>query len=271
MSRRYKETNFTDERRIPDERIENYDIIRRFDHAMLEYFTMWLPFQDQDTGEAREGQVPFVFATPKREHIQDEDAHIGSQGHGDFEPTSIDRVAVPGMTLTRMDATFDQSRWSYTEWRKLGYSNDLNLVQVSNFPLPYNFLYQIDFWAETYHDLNIFMETFARRFPRPTWWLDIKFPLPWGLKTVHMQSQGTFGMNSVLEGGIQQRELRGVASVVVYGWIPLSPRWVRTVQRMGIDVIEDYTDQIMEEYVSDWASKPDFWDTGFPAAPLEWS
>lgn len=270
MSQRYQGTNFKDERRIPDERIENYDVIRRFDHEMLKYFTMWMPFQDEETGEAREGQVPLVFATPQREHVRNPDRLTASQKQGDFPPTEIDRLAVPGMTLTRLDATFDQSRWSYTEWRKLTYSNDLNLVQVSNFPLPYNFLYQLDFWAETYHDLNLFLEDYARKFPRPTWWLDIKFPLPWGLKTVHMQSQGAFGMNSTLDGGIQQRELRGVATVVVFGWIPLPPRWVRTVQRVGVEAIDGQTGQILQDSLSNWASKPDFWDTG-EQQPLEWS
>lgn len=271
MSQRYKRTNFDEVRKIPDERIENYDVIRRYDHAMLEYFSLWLPFDDDTTEQPEEGRVPFVFASPQREHSANPNRKTAQMEEGDYPPTAIERVIYPGMTLTRLDATFDQSRWTFAEWRKLGYSNDLNLVQVSNFPIPYNFLYQIDFWTETYHDLNIFLEDHARKFPRPTHWLDIEFPLPWGEQLVHIQSQGTFTMNSALEGGEQQRELRAVASVVVYGWIPLPPRWVRTVQRMGLEVIDmNATGSIMEEYLSEWADKPDFWETANPQ-PLEWS
>ena len=270
MSQKHRSTNFDEVRRITDESIKGYDIIRRYDHAMLEYFSMWIPFTDEETGEPREGRVPFIFATPKREHSGDDEHKTGLSWFGDFAPTQMERIVYPGMTLTRLDATFDQARWTYAESRKLGFSHDLNLVLTSHFPLPYNFLYQIDFWAETYHDLNIFFEDFARKFPRPTYYLDVTYPIPWGEQAVHMQSQGTMNMTSVLEGGEQQRELRGVASVVLYGWIPLSPEWKRTVQRYGISIIEQSSEEILETMYTEWADKNEFWETGEYSQILEW-
>lgn len=274
MAQNYRDQipTFDEVRIIPDERVENYDVIRRFDHAMLEYFSMWLPFEDETTGELREGRVPFVFATPRREYSGDDNRQTAQVWSGEFDPTELERIVKPGMVLTRLDAQFDQSRWSYGKnARKLDYSSDLNMVMVSEFPLPYNFSYQIDFWAITYHDVNAFLETFARKFPRPTWWLDIPFPYPWGNQTVHMQSQGTFTPMSQLEGGEMQRDLRAVASVNVFGWIPLPPSWIRTIQRFGFDIIEESSQQILESYVTEWADKQEFWDTGSPDQVLEWS
>jgi hypothetical protein len=258
------------------ERVENYDVIRRQDHAIMNYFKFWMPYEDLETGRLMEKLVPMVFATPRREFTEndfnetDETTYTATEWEGTFEPTSHERIVYPSIAVTRLDASFDQVRFTYAPWRKLIYSSDLNLVLESNFPLPYNFTYQFDFWVEEQAHLNSFMEQWARKFARPTWWVDVEYPPPWGTQSIHMQSTGAFANASTLEGGEQNRELRGVASVNVFGWIPLPTRWVRTVQKITIDLIEQSSEEILETYETEWASKADFWETGDQEQVLVW-
>jgi hypothetical protein len=85
-----------------------------------------------------------------------------------------------------------------------------------------------------------------------------------------MQPNAAFSNNSTLEGGEINRELRGVASVNVFGWIPLPTRWVRTVQKLSIEMIEESSQEILEVYETEYASKADFWDTGDKEQVLVW-
>ncbi len=267
-----RSNNFDEVRKASEERIENYDILKRYDYAMMEYFKMWIPFRDEDTGELREGLVPTVLATPRREQSGSFDDRRNAQTwEGDFPPTQLERIIYPGMTLTRLDATYDQSRFAYTTWRNLGYSDDLNSMMVSNFPLPYNFLYQLDFWVDTYHDYNVLLEQYARKFPRPTWWLDIKFPIPWDEHVVHIQDQGVFSSQSILEGGEIQRDLRAGATVNLFGWIPLPVEWARTIQRFSVDIIDSDASAILEVYETTWADKQEYSETGEKWQVLEWA
>jgi len=258
------------------ERVENYDVIRRQDHAIMNYFKFWMPYEDLETGRLMEKMVPMVFATPRREFTEndfnetDETTYTATEWEGTFEPTAHERIVYPSIAVTRLDASFDQVRFTYAPWRKLIYSSDLNLVLESNFPLPYNFTYQFDFWVEEQAHLNSFMEQWARKFARPTWWVDVEYPPPWGTQSIHMQSTGAFANASTFEGGEQNRELRGVASVNVFGWIPLPTRWVRTVQKITIDLIEQSSEEILETYETEWASKADFWETGDQEQVLVW-
>jgi hypothetical protein len=263
-------------RPISNERVENYDVIFRHDHALMNYFTFWMPFRDKTTKNMREQLVPMVFATPRREwsendfNANDEERYTAMTWEGEFEPTQLERIGYPSIAVTRLDISFDQVRWTYAPWRRLLYSNDLNLIMESNFPLPYNFSYQFDFWVLEQGHLNIMMEQWARKFPRPTHWLDVQYPPPWGVQTVHMQGTPVFSNTSILEGGEQQRELRGVATVNVFGWIPLPPRWVRTVQKVSLDMIDDFSQEILETYETERASKQKFWETGDKEQVLVW-
>jgi hypothetical protein len=269
---KYSPTNFTEVRIIDQERIENYDVMRRHDLAMLEYFTMYMPFTDEATNLIREKMVPFVFATPKREYSKDEDNKLTAQVFaGDYHITALEKLVYPHMTLTRLNVMFDQSRWGYGECRNITYSDDLNTVQVGHFPLPYTFMYQIDFLADTFHDMNNFQEQFARKFPRPTWWVDITFPMPWNTQTLHMQTDGVFNNLSTFETGDAQRDLRGSVTINLYGWIPLPTRWVRTVQRYGFDIIDENSGDILQSYLTEAASKLTYWNTGDKNQALEWA
>lgn len=258
------------------ERIENYDVIFRHDHALMNYMKFYIPFREKATGKIFDQMVPTVFATPRREWSE-QDIHEGTDERyttmewiGDFPPTQLERLSYPNIAVTRLDATFDQVRWSYTPWRKILYSSDLNLALESNFPLPYNFQYQFDFWALEQAHMNNFIEQWARKFPRPTHWLDIQFPPPWGTKTVHMQASPVFSNTSTFEGGEQQRELRLVGTVNVLGWIPLPTRWVRTVQQFTFEMIDEASGDIMATYETERASKKLFWETGDKNQVLTW-
>lgn len=270
MAQKYASTNFDAVRLAKDERIENYDVIRRYDRSLLEYLSMWIPFYDDSDGLLKEGMVPFVFATPRREFSGDADRLTAQRWEGTYEPVQLERIIYPGMTLTRLDAMFDPSRYTEAEWRDLNYSNDLNLVLTSRFPLPYNFMYQIDFWTETQHDLNLFFEHYARKLYRTTVALDINFPPPWHDQVVHIQSQGPISMNSELEGGEQQRELRAVGTITLYGWIFLPVEWKRTIQKYSIDLLHEVSNDILESMDTEYADKNEFWETGETDQVLEW-
>lgn len=279
MGQHYREsTGFGDQQQAADsiERLENYDVIFRHDHALMNAMKFWIPFREKATGRIHDQMVPMVFATPRREwsekdfHEGTDERYTAMEWEGDFQPTQLERLTYPNIAVTRLDITFDQVRWTYTPWRKLLYSHDLNWVMEANFPLPYNFQYQFDFWCLEQAHLNNFMEQWARKFPRPTHWLDVQFPPPWGEQTVHTQASPVFANTSTLEGGEQQRELRGVATVNVLGWIPLPSRWVRTVTKLSIELIEDSSQEILATYETERASKQTYWATGDKTQVLTW-
>jgi hypothetical protein len=273
----YREDRFADQtREVAQERVENYDVIRRHDLAVMNYFSFWVPYQDLSTNTLREKMVPMVFATPRREaserdiHEMDDTRRTAMEWDGDYPPTALERIVYPSIAVTRLDLTFDQVRFTYAPWRKLLYSDDLNMVLQSNFPLPYNFTYQFDFWVLDQAELNMMMEQWARKFPRPTYYVDVLYPPPWGEQGVHMQSSGLFANTSTLEGGEQQRELRGVATVTLFGWIPLPTSWVRTVQKITLELVEQESETILQTLETEWANKPTFWETGDTSQVLEW-
>lgn len=140
---------------VTRERVENYDVIRRHDHAVMNYFKFWMPYEDLEDGRLKEKLVPMVFATPRRAfsendiNADDETRYTAMEWEGEFEPTQHERIVYPAIAITRLDATFDQVRWTFVPWRKILYSSDLNLALEANFPLPYNFQYQFDFWMES--------------------------------------------------------------------------------------------------------------------------
>ena len=271
-------TGFGDQTRVvrTQERVEDYDVISRHDRAVMQHFTFWMPYKKRADQTRYEQMVPMVFATPRREWAEndlnndDDRRYTAMEWEGDFAPTQLERISYPSIAVTRLDMTFDQVRWTYTPHRKLLYSNDLNLVMKSNFPLPYNFTYQFDFWVLEQEHLNNMMMQWARKIPSPTWWVDVQYPPPWGEQTVHIQGSPVYSNTSILEGGEQQRELRGVANLTVFGWIPLPTSWVRTVQKLTLEVIEDASEEILEIYETEYANKPEFWDTGDPEQVLEW-
>jgi len=263
-------------RPVARERVENYDVIFRHDHALMNYFQFWTTFRDKTTDTLHEQLVPSVFASPRREWSEndftedDNTRYTAMAWEGDFYPTQLERIGYPSIAITRLDISFDQVRWTYAPWRRLLYSNDLNLIMEANFPLPYNFSYQFDFWVLEQAHLNMMMEQWARKFPRPTHYLDVQFPPPWGVQGVHMQGTPVFSNTSILEGGEQQRELRGVATVNVMGWIPLPSRWVRTIQKISVDVIDESSQDILAAYETELASKQLYWETGDKEQVLTW-
>ena len=280
MSDHYTGSQFDGQtREVTRERVENYDVIYRHDHAVMNAFQFWMPYEDDaisDTYRLKEQLVPMVFASPRREfsendfHENDEERYTAMEWEGDFYPTQLERIVYPSVAVTRLDISFDQVRFTYAPWRKLIYSDDLNLVLEANFPLPYNFSYQFDFWCLEQAHLNIFMEQWARKFPRPTHWVDVQYPPPWDTQTVHIQGTPTFANTSLLEGGEEQRQLRGVASLNVFGWIPLPSRWVRTIQKFSFDLIEESSEEILAVYETELANKKLFWETGDKEQVLEW-
>jgi hypothetical protein len=272
----YRPDQFPEHHPVVRERVENYDVIARHDIALMNYFTFWSMYRDTEIDQLYEKLVPMVFATPRREYSE-RDLNAGTdrrrtamEWDGDFPPTQLERIVYPSISVTRLNITFDQVRFTYAPWRKLLYSDDLNMIMAANFPLPYNFSYQFDFWALNQVHLNMFMEQWARKFPRPTHWLDVDYPPPWFVQGVHMQSDGLLSNTSMLEGGEDQRQLRMVATVNVFGWIPLPTRWVRTVQKLSIDLIEESSQEILEVFETEYASKQDFWETGDQEQVLVW-
>jgi len=278
MAQHYKEDRFNEYKHsVETERVENYDCIYIHDAAVMNHFSFWTLIQDQNTRKLIEKRIPQVFATPRREWSVDDVNNPESQERrtamewvGDYDPTQIERISYPSIAVSRIDAQFDQQRWTYAPWRKILYSSDLNLVLESNFPLPYNFSYQFDFWVLEQQHLNMMMEQWARLFFRPTIPLDVHYPYPWGVQNVHVQQQGSFSNISTLETGEEQRELRGVATMNVMGWIPLPAKWVRTVQQVTVDIIEESSQEILLTMETERANKKIFKETGDKEQVLVW-
>lgn len=277
MADHYRPDDFESQKELGSyERVENYDVIYRHDHAVLNAFKFYTPFRDKNTQKIYDDMVPMIFATPRREYSErdlnnmDDEKYTAMEWEGDFPPVQHERLIFPSVAVTRLDIAFDASRFTVVPWRQLLYSNDLNLILKSQFPLPYTFSYQFDFWTLFQAELNMFMEQWARKFPRPTWWIDVQFPPPWGEQTVHTQNNGVFSNTSVFETGEEQRALRGVGTINVHGWIPLPTEWVRTIQKISLSIIEDSSQEILETYETELADKQLYWDTGDKEQVLEW-
>jgi len=275
----YRPDTFDDDRRsVKSERIENYDCIYIHDAAVMNHFSFWTIIRDKETKRLVEKRMPQVFATPRREwsvpDVNEDDTQTENKTaltwEGEFDPTQLERIVYPSVAVSRIDTQFDQQRWTYASERNILYSSDLNLALESNFPLPYTFSYQFDFWVLEQQHLNAVMEQWARYFYRPTIPLDVHYPYPWGVQNTHVQPQGSFNNTSTLETGEEQREIRGVATLNLMGWIPLPYKWVRTVQKVTIELIEESSQEIMAIMETERASKKLFKETGDKDQVLVW-
>jgi len=262
---------------VDSERVENYDCIYIHDAAVMNKFSFWSLIQDKDTNKLVEKRIPQVFGTPRREwsvsdvnNPNSQERRTAMEWDGDYDPTQLERIVYPSVAVTRIGTVFDQQRWTYTPWRKILYSSDLNLALEANFPLPYTFSYQFDFWVLEQQHLSMMMEQWARHFFRPTIPMDVHFPYPWGVQNVHVQQEGSFNNTSVLETGEEQRELRGVTTLNVMGWIPLPYKWIRTVQKVTVDLIEESSQEIIEIMETERADKKIFKETGDKDLVLTW-
>lgn len=234
-------------------------MLKRYDVGLAEYLTLYL-----------EGQrVPTQFATPRREDL----ANTGTVQKGDFQPTEYERVDLPACTLTSYDKRFSIERWTPRKTRKIKYSDDANLVLGAKHPLPYDISYQFEIWTKWQHDMNELIEQYAAKWPQPVYAFDVKFPpaVPWGTRAIHMRNEGGFNSSAILEGGEIQRVLRYVASITVEGWIPLPGEWIRTVQKYGLQIIEENSEEILYSAETEYASKEEFWETGSNMQSLTWT
>ncbi len=267
----YRPDQFDDERRlVKTERVENYDSIYIHDAAVLNYFSFWTLIKDKATHRIIEKRVPTVFATPRREWSMADERATAMEWEGSYDPTQLERIIYPSISVTRLDIAFDITRWEHAKCRKLKYSSDLNLILQSGCPLPYTFSYQFDFWVLEQAHFNEMAEQWIRYFPSPTIGIDVTYPPPWGVQNVHIQPQGSFGNISTYEGGEQQRELRGSATLNVFGWIPLPTTWVRTVQKFSLDMVEESSQEILIHLESDYADKKKFFETGDKDDVMKW-
>ena len=240
-------------------------MLRVYDITLAEFLSLSFVDYDRFGNVTATHEVPMTFGSPRREFGDG----TNSQQYDDFPPTMAEQIAMPSTTLTRLSETFDWRRYTNAEIRHLGYTDDLNLILTSPFPLPFTLMYQLDAWAETYHDLNGMHERFLLKFPNPVWPIDVVFPQPWGTKPVYLTNDGV-QLTSTLEPGEDERYLRLMATVTMEAWLPLPAVWKRTVQHYSIQFLEQNTEELILLLESEWADKAEFRKTGEKNQVLSW-
>jgi hypothetical protein len=61
-----------------------------------------------------------------------------------------------------------------------------------------------------------------------------------------------------------------VATVNVFGWIPLPTSWAKTIQKFSYELIEESSQEILEVLETEWADKQEYWATGEKEQVLQW-
>ena len=116
------------------------------------------------------------------------------------------------------------------------YTSDKRTTYGVKWPNPYDFEYQIDFWARNVDTIDLFNQwTLSESAPEGTISLDFSpVWVGWGHKLLYFTLGGSTD-NSVLEGDEQARVARLTVSITLKGWILLPPMALRTVHKIVAD------------------------------------
>lgn len=186
---------------------------------------------------ANSQKVPVVFNTPQAAWANSE-SMTGEEVDSQSQSTM---PYYPIITITRMAPTLDPTRYSRPKRRKLGWSEDGNLVSQSNQPIPYNIPYQIDALALTMQDINAIQLALTRQWgQRNMVRAVIDHGPPWGSLPVFFKSDGIRDQSQNSGGPEKAEKLMWlIVTVTAEGWIPQEYAMERTVRKTQVVLVNN--------------------------------
>lgn len=193
-------------------------MLRQYDFSVLEYLRIRNANID----------IPITFASPRREFGQQDELVPGKPVPARYNQT----VRYPAMSLTRLNFEFAPERFNPSNHRRLGWSDDLNLIYQAKHPLPYDLHYQLDIIAKLDDDANQLLTVTIGKFENMMAVLTANMGAPFGVKKIYLHL-GNISDNSTLEGDEStDRITRYSADLKLEGWFPLSVKAIRTVRKV---------------------------------------
>jgi hypothetical protein len=142
-------------------------------------------------------------------------------------------VPLPFISIYRMPPSQNLNRFRRADLRKLRYSDDMNIVEQSRMPFPYDIPYQIDIWCRYEDDLVTLIEGCMRKWRGPVTYVDVDHGNPHGKYKVGVFFEGAMD-NSELESDDRDRDLRYTINLNVEGFLSFPSRRVKTVRHEKI-------------------------------------
>jgi hypothetical protein len=158
----------------------------------------------------------------------------------DFEREQ-EQVPLPIASFTRTDLTVDMMRFKSVDAKRVSFlRKEKDELFQHRWPLPYNFTYQVDFWARYESTLDAMRVWTALKFTGGNhFYLPVDFrdvSRHYGIQKVFTQFGG-LSDTSDLEPGSEQRIERATMTLDVQGWIYFPVEIAKTVLCGQIDVL----------------------------------
>lgn len=190
---------------------------------------------DPQTG----AEVPLIFATPERPYA----AQI-SQLIRDGKVFPPGALPLPAMSLSFVDAVFDDARAHSWQFRRLGFDRDARHVWTAPYPEPYNLLFQLDMRSKYNNEVWRMMQQYQTKFRRGAWCLTVDMG-PFGIQQfIRVETSGPRDASDLEPGDDRERTIRKSISLTVYGWLVLPATKVRTIRAASIDLQDPRTEEI---------------------------
>jgi len=171
------------------------------------------------TLEIHDKKIPVVFATPRRALARLAKA---------LRIKNTANIPMPYISVNRINETLDQTRFNYSSWRNLKYTEDKTAVLKGKHPVPYLFDYQIHFWTKYRWELQTLLEQYLRRFV-PTYRQSVDFGQPWGIFECNTVQNGIEDMSELEPGEEAERKLHKVVAIQIGTWLMPVTEWVPTM------------------------------------------
>lgn len=195
-------------------------MLRRYDAAVMECLRL----------KVDEAFVPMGFATPRREYGKQ--SEMFPEVASEIPMRGNQTVRLPAMVLSRLNWTPATERHNLAVHRKLGWSDDLNMVKKSQHPMAYDISYQLDIWAKFRDDANLLASLTLLKFPRKLKYLTVDLGEAWGQKRVALHVKGVQDLTELEPGEEKDREVRMMVDFDLEAWLPLPIEDVRTVRKV---------------------------------------
>jgi len=208
-----------------------------------------------------------VFATPDRAFAEARNL-LKKDAQGNFDPmgSSLDPksptrpIPLPFISIHRATGVFDQARWTRFYDSKLGTSitntMDPNFGKerfIANWPMPYDFPYQIDVWTRNRTTRNFIEQWMAQQFDSFEFFLGMDFTQvhsAYGIKKIPIQYVSFDDLSDYEPGEPADRVIRYTLSINVRGWLFRPVEVVKTVLTFHFDVLQGLppSDVLMESF-----------------------
>jgi hypothetical protein len=194
-------------------------MLRRYDAAVLNFLRLKL----------EDGSVPMGMATPRREYGKQ--SEMFPESASEIPSRGNQTVRLPAMVISRLNWVPATERHNLAVHRKLGWSDDLNMVKRSQHPLAYDISYQLDIWTRERDDANLLASMTLLKFPRKLAYLTVDLGEGWGEKRVALIVKNVQDLTE-LEPNELDREVRMTVDFELEAWLPLPITDVRTVRKV---------------------------------------